>query len=413
MVGQLARVDTGDGMTPIASDNPVRRLLGRPLRLGIIGGGSGSFIGQIHRSSAVLDGRFEVVAGVFSSQAERSAAFGAEIGLQAGRGYGSVEQMITVEAERSAGDGIEAVAVMTPNDRHFPECSAALSAGLHVICDKPMTHTVAQARALVDLVESTQKAFCLTYNYSAYPMVRQARAMVAAGVLGDIRIVQTEYFQSGMAAAVEDAALTAKLRWKLDASRVGPSLVMGDIGSHAHHLACFVSGATVVSVAADIGAVVPGRSFDDYAAMLWRFDNGARGSCVVTQAAAGAENNLTLRIYGERGMLEWQHRSPNYLHHAAQGESMRILGRGDADLDPAAARVCRIARGHPEGFRETFATLYADFAETIAARQTAAEPDPLSAWYPGVKDGLLSACFIEAALLSSQNAGGWTDCAVA
>ena len=324
------------------------------------------------------------------------------MGLEASRAYASVEQMIAAEALRADGDRIEAVAVMTPNDRHYHECMLALQAGLHVICDKPMVNTLGQARRLVELVERTGLAFCLTHNYSGYPMVRQARAMVTSGVLGDIRIVQAEYFQGGMAQPVEAGELTAKLRWKLDPERGGASLVMGDIGTHAHHLATYVS--------ADVGAVVPGRVFDDYAGILWRFDNGARGSCMVTQAAAGAENNVCIRVHGAKGMLEWQHRDPNYLRYAPLGDSVQILGRGDARLHPATQRASRIARGHPEGFRESFANLYADFAESIAAHITGTAPDPLHTWSPGVHDGVRGLEFVDAVLASSRNAGAWTAC---
>jgi predicted dehydrogenase len=392
-------------MTTIASHNPVREALGRPLRLGVIGGGTGSFIGPVHRSAAVLDQRFEIVAGVLSSHAERAAAQGAAIGLPAPRSYATVQHMLDAEAPRP--DGIEAVAVMTPNDRHFPDCSAALDAGLHVLCDKPMALSVAQARELVGWVRRTQRVFCLSFNYSAYAMVRQARAMVADGVLGAVRLVQAEYIQGGLARSVENEPLSDKLRWKIDAARSGPSLVMGDIGSHAHHLACYVAGARVERVCADIGAVVPQRAFDDTACMLWRFDNGARGSCIVSQAAAGAENDLRLRVVGEHGMIEWQHRHSNYLRHAPLGEAVRTLGRGDAHLHPAAQRTARLTRGHPEGFREAFATLYADFAEAIVA-QRGAMADPLAGWYPGVAAGLHSALFIDAALRSSRGGGVWT-----
>ncbi len=394
-------------MKAIAQHNPVRQLLGRPLRLGGVGGGSGSFIGPVHRSAAVLDQRFEVVAGVLSAHAERAAEQGALIGLAPARSYANLAQMLSAEALRP--DGIEAVAVMTPNDRHFPDCCAALDAGLPVLCDKPMAMSVEQARALVAQVQRTRQVFCVSFNYCGYPMVRQARAMVADGTLGALRIVQAEYFQGGLARAVEHEPLTDKLRWKLDAARSGPSLVMGDIGSHAHHLATYVTGLRVERVAADIGAVMPQRTVDDYAAMLWHFDDGARGACVVTQAAAGAENNLVLRIYGERGMLEWQHLQPNYLRHSPLGEAVRTLGRGDTHLHPAAQRATRITRGHPEGFREACATIYADFAEAIVA-QRGGEADPLAGGYPGVEAGLHSALFIDAALRSSRAGGVWTAC---
>ena len=275
--------------------NPVIEALGRPLRLGVVGGGVGSFIGPVHRSAAVLDQRFDIVAGVLSSSPERARAHGVALGLPPARAYAALDQMLAQEAARPSGDGIEAVAIMTPNDRHFEACVAALEAGLDVICDKPMVNTLDEAEQLVALVERTGRVFCLTHNYSAYAMVRQARAMVEAGAIGAVRMVHVEYFQGGMAPPVEQGPLTDKMRWKLDAERSGPSLVLGDIGTHAHQLACFVSGSAVERVCADVGAVVPGRGVDDYAALLWRFVNGARGTCVVRQAAAGAENNIMPR----------------------------------------------------------------------------------------------------------------------
>jgi len=378
--------------------------------LGVIGGGPGSFIGPVHMSAAVLDRCFVITAGVLSSDAERAQAHGMALGLPASRAYASVNQMLAGEAARSEDERIEAVAVMTPNDRHYFDCMSALESGLHVICDKPMVNTISQARHLVEMVERTQRVFCLTHNYSGYPMVRQARAMVESGLLGDVRIVQAEYFQGGMALPVEAGELSAKLRWKLDPERSGASLVMGDIGTHAHHLASYVTGSRVARVSADVGAVMPGRIFDDYAAILWRFENGARGSCMVSQAAAGAENNIRVRIHGAKGMLEWQHSNPNYLVYAPLGESVQMLGRGDARLHPAAQRATRIARGHPEGFRESFANLYADFAEAIAARITGIPADPLCSWSPNVHDGLLGLEFVEATLASSRQSGAWITC---
>ena len=390
--------------------NPVVAALGRPLRLGVIGGGSGSFIGAIHQSAAELDGRFRVVAGVLSSDPSKCAAYGAAIGLDADRAYPDVASMLATEATRP--DGIDAVAVMTPNDRHFDDCRQALEAGLHVICDKPLANSVEDARTLVRLVNTSDGVFCLTHNYSGYPMVRQARAMVKAGVIGALRMVHAEYFQSGMASAVEHGALTPKLKWKLDANRSGPSLVLGDIGTHAHHLTCFVSGSPVVALAADIGALVPGRAFDDYAAMLWRFGNGARGTCCVSQAAAGAENNITVRVYGETGMLEWQHASANYLRYVPLGESVRTLARGDSYLLPEAHRAARISRGHPEGFRESFANLYADAAEAMLACITGRPANPLALDFPTVHDGLRGVLFVDAAVRSSRELGRWTDCEI-
>jgi predicted dehydrogenase len=394
-------------MQHLRAGNPVLQSLGRPLRLGVAGGGAGSFIGPVHRRAAQIDGRFDVVAGVLSSKPDKAREQGAAIGLQAGRAYASVPEMLA--AEKARPDGIEALAIMTPNDRHFAECTAALEAGLDVVCDKPMVNTADEARQLAALVQRSGRVFCLTHNYSAYPMVRQARAMVRAGAIGAVRLVHVDYFQAGMAMPVEQGQLTDKLRWKLDAARSGPSLILGDLGTHAHQLACFVGGSRVAQVAADLCAVVPGRVVDDYAALLWRFEDGARGTCVATQAATGAENNITLRIHGDKGMLEWQHAAPNYLRHVPQGGPVQILGRGDLYLDDAAQAVTRISRGHPEGFIEAFANLYAEFAEAILARNAGtALADPA---FPGVQAGVDAAHFIDAVIASGRNGGGWVDVA--
>lgn len=393
----------------IGDTNPVLAALGRPLRLGVVGGGPGSFIGPIHRSAAELDARFRVVAGVLSSDAAKCIAHAPSVGIAKDRAYPGVAAMIEAEAARA--DGIEALAVMTPNDCHFDACRQALRAGLHVICDKPLTTDASQARELVYLADELGLVVCLTHNYAGYPMVRQARAMVAAGAIGAVRMVHAEYFQAGMAAPLDHARLTPKLKWKLDPLRGGASLVLADIGSHAHHLASYVGGSPVSAVASDLGSLVPDRQFDDYGALLWRFANGARGVCCVSQAAAGAENNLSVRVFGATGMLEWQHIAPNYLRHAPLGEPLRVLARGDPYLLPAAARASRISRGHPEGFRESFANLYADAAEAIVAHQTGISADPLALDFPTARDGLLGLLFVEAALRSSHSGGGWITCA--
>jgi predicted dehydrogenase len=378
---------------------------GRPFRLGVVGGGQGSFIGPVHRRAATLDLRFAIVAGVLSSRPDKATADGIAIGLAPDRAYTGVAEMLAAEARRGS-DGIEAVAIMTPNDRHFEQCMAALDAGLDVICDKPMVTTPDEARRLAERVAATGRVFCLTHNYSGYPMVRQARAMVRAGAIGEVRLVHAEYFQSGMATPVESRPLTDKLRWKLDTARSGPSLVLGDIGTHAHQLACYVSGLAVTEVAADLGAIVPGRQVDDYAALLWRFDSGARGTCVVTQAAAGAENDIALRIHGEKGMLAWRQQAANYLEYALQGGALQRLGRGDPGLDGHALGATRISRGHPEGFLEAFANLYVDFADAIVARN-AARPvaDP---GFPTVEAGVAGADFVAAVVASSRAGGRWT-----
>lgn len=380
--------------------------LGRKLRLAVIGGGPASFIGDMHRKAAKLDDRFEIVAGVVSSNPERSLQAGRELGLP--RPYTTVADMIA--AERARPDGIDAVAIMTPNDRHYAECSAALDAGLDVICDKPLTNTLEEAQDLARRVRTGGHVFCLTHAYSAYPMIRQARAMVEAGALGTLRAVQVEYLQSGMSLRVEDGPLTPKLRWKLDASQSGPSLVLGDIGTHAHHFACFVTGLKVERLSADLGALVPGRRVDDYAAVLLGFERGVRGVLTVSQALAGTENNVRLRVYGETGHLEWTHDRPNHLRFAPLNKPVQILARGDADLLPQALRLVRIARGHPEGLLEAFANLYRDTAEAIAARLTGRAADPLALEFPTAEDGAAGLAFITAAIESRANNGAWVNC---
>ncbi len=371
--------------------------LGRKLRLGVLGGGPGSFIGPIHRAAALLDNRFEIVAGVLSSDPDRARAGAADIGI---RGYAAPTDMI-------AGERLDAVAIMTPNDRHFDECRQALAAGLDVICDKPLTNTLAEARALE--AAAVGHVFCVTHAYAGYPMIRQARAMVAAGAIGDLRAIQVEYLQAGMSTAVERDEMTTKLRWKLDHARSGPSLVLGDIGTHAHHLACYVSGRAVVRLAADLGAIVPGRLVDDYGAFLLRFQGGVRGTMTASQALAGTENDIILRVYGADGHIAWSHRHNNHLTLALNGKPVQRLARGDADLLPPAKRVIRIARGHPEGLTEAFANLYRDTAEAIAARITGHPADPLALDFPGVSAGVAGLAFVEAALASRRRGGNWVD----
>jgi predicted dehydrogenase len=380
--------------------------LGRKLRLGVIGGGPSSFIGDMHRKAAKLDDRFDIVAGVVSSDPERSLQSGRELGLP--RPYAMVADMI--DAERGRPDGIDAVAIMTPNDRHYTECVTALDAGLDVICDKPLTNTLDEARDLARRVRAGKKVFCLTHAYSAYPMIRQARAMVAAGAIGAVRAVQVEYLQAGMSLRVEDGTLTPKLRWKLDTAQSGPSLVLGDIGTHAHHLARFVTGLEVERLSADLGALVPGRRVDDYAAMLLGFEGGVRGTLTVSQALPGTENNITLRVFGETGHIEWTHDRTNHLRFAQLNKAVQILARGDPDLLPPAQRLARIARGHPEGLLEAFANLYRDTAEAIAARLTGRVADPLALDFPTADDGAAGLAFITAAVESRANNGAWVNC---
>jgi predicted dehydrogenase len=385
--------------------NPVISMLGRRLRLAVVGGGSGSFIGAMHRQAARLDDRYEVVAGVLSSNPEKSKKDGAEIGLPADRIYNSVAEMFAAEANRK--DGIDVVAIMTPNDSHFEYAMAALEKGFDVICDKPMTNTLEEAEALHKKVLETGLVFCLTHNYTGYPMVRQAKAMVADGQLGTIRLIQVEYVQGGKADENKPDPSTS---WRFDPVRGGPSLVMGDIGSHAHNLLRFISGLEVAEVAAEIGNIVPGRAVHDYGGALLRFDNGARGSYWVTQAAAGVENCLRIRVSGTKGSLEWMQEFPQALTFKPLGApSQNRTPNGPGTL-PLSKRASRIVAGHPEGFHEGFANIYSDAAEAIAARRSGNQADPLALYFPNSLDGLMGLKFVFSAIESSKSNGKWTSC---
>lgn len=389
--------------------NPVIATLGRRLRLAVIGGGPGSFIGEIHRAAARLDDRYELVAGALTSDPERSRAVGMAIGLAADRAYGDGLELLEAEAGRD--DGADVVAIMTPNDTHHLFSLAALDRRFDVICDKPMTNTLQEARAVHRRVDETGLVFCLTHNYTGYPLVRQARAMVEDGQLGEIRLVQVEYVQ-GVKASGDDPDPDGELPWRYDPVRGGPSLIMGDIGTHAHNLVRFVTAVEVSEVAAEVGAIVPNRLTDDFAGALLRFDNGARGVLWVTQAAAGVENGLRFRVSGTRGSLEWKQELPTRLvFKPVDGPAQLRTPNGPGTL-PLAARSTRIAPGHPEGFHEAFANIYADAAEAIAARRAGVTPDPLALYFPNARDGMLGVGFVEASLASSAAGGAWTSCSV-
>ena len=382
----------------------LRERLGRSLRLGIIGGGPESWIGHMHRGAAEHAGWWRATAGVFSSDAERSRERGAALGFDAARSYGNLGEMLASERQRA--DGIDAVAIMTPNDRHYPEAVAALEAGLDVVCDKPVTYDFAQACDLVARTRKGGRVFAIAYGYSAYPMTRYARRLVREGALGLLRLVQVEYIQSGLATRIEDQPRNNRLRWLLDPQRSGLALVMSAIGCHAQHLACSVAGINVARVAADVRALLPGRRVVDYVSALLEFEGGTRGTFTVTQAAAGGENDIRLRVYGENGMLDWSHREASYLRLALQGEPARIIGRGDTFLPPEILALGHSPRGHPEGLREAFANIYAEVAQERMARALG-EPVPELA-YPRIEEGAHSMAFIEACV-ESHSRGGWVD----
>ncbi len=388
--------------------NPVISMLGRRLRLALIGGGPGSFIGAMHRQAARLDGRYDLVAGVLSSHPKRAMEAGIEIGLPADRIYSSVKEML--DAEKARADGADVVAIMTPNDSHFDYTIAALEHGFDVICDKPMTNTIEEAEALHQKVQETGLIFCLTHNYTGYPMVRQAKAMVEDGQLGKIRLVQVEYVQGGKADASKDPVSSQKLPWRYDPAKSGMSLVMGDIGTHAHNLVRFITGLEVTEVAADAGTIFPGRIIDDYAGALLRFDNGARGSFWITQAATGVENSLRIRVSGTKGTLEWMQEIPQQLTFKPLNAPSQNRTPNGAGTLPLAARSSRIVAGHPEGFHEGFANIYADAAEAIAARISGKMADPLALYFPNSLDGLSGVRFVHTTIASSNANSKWTLC---
>ncbi|MEK0085955.1 Gfo/Idh/MocA family protein [Benzoatithermus flavus] len=378
----------------------------RRLRLGMVGGGQGAFIGAVHRIAARLDDRYELVAGAFSSTPERSKASGVELGVEAARCYGSFEEMAAAEKGRS--DGIDVVAIVTPNHVHYPAAKAFLERGIHVICDKPLTTNLEDARKLAELVNRSGCVFVLTHNYTGYPMVRQARQMIQDGVLGKIRVVQAEYAQDWLTTKLEDTG-QKQAEWRTDPARSGPAGCTGDIATHAMNLACFMTGLELDSLAADLTTFVPGRPLDDNTHVMLRFKGGAKGMLWASQVAPGNENNLRIRIYGEKGGLTWAQEDPNYLHHAPFGEPPRLIRRGGAGADAVAARVTRIPAGHPEGYLEGFANLYRDAAELIWAKLESRAPDPGALLVPTVQDGVAGVAFIEAVVKSSKQNGAWVE----
>lgn len=380
------------------------RFVGRegPIRLGMVGGGKDAFIGAVHRIAARMDGHFTLVAGALSSTPERARDSGAALGLSPDRVYGDFEAMARREARLK--DGIEAVAIVTPNHMHFAPARAFLRRGIHVICDKPMTATGAEARKLAKEAENSGALFALTHNYSGYPMIRAARAMVADGFLGALRGVQVEYVQDWLAAPAETLG-SKQAEWRTDPARSGAGGALGDIGTHAFQLAAFVTGETPAAVSADLSSFGAGRALDDDARALLRYASGAKGALWCSQVAPGNENRLVLRVYGDKGSLEWSQETPETLRAARLGEAPRILTRATAG--PEATRLQRIPPGHPEGYLEAFANIYAEAAAAIRAARAGAPP-PEGVAFPGIADGLTGLRFVEACVSSAKRDGRWT-----
>lgn len=375
----------------------------------MVGGGQGAFIGAVHRIAARLDGHYELVAGALSSDPGRAAASAAELGLDPSRSYASFEDMAAVEAARD--DGIEVVSIVTPNHVHYPAAKAFLEAGIHIICDKPLTSTLEDAERLAELAEKSGKLFVLTHNYTGYPMIRQARTMIADDTLGDIRVVQVEYAQDWLAEPIEETG-QKQAEWRTDPARSGAGGCVGDIGTHAWNLATFVTGLETESLSADLDTFVSGRKLDDNVQVMLRFRSQgstppAKGMLWASQVAPGNENGLRLRVYGTRGGIEWAQMDPNYLWHTSLGEPKRLITRGGAGANEAANSVTRVPAGHPEGYLEGFATIYSEAAELIRASRNGSA-DTIRSLLPTVQDGLDGMRFIEACVNSSDKNGAWT-----
>ena len=368
------------------------------IKLGMVGGGNDAFIGGVHRIASRIDDQFELVAGALSSTPEKSRASGEALGLP--RIYDDFKSMAIREARLK--DGIEAVSIVTPNHVHYGAAREFLKRGIHVICDKPLTSTLADAKKLVKAAEASDALFVLTHNYTGYPMVRQAREMVEDGEIGTVRVVQVEYPQDWL--TVEQDIKQAE--WRTDPNRSGVGGSTGDIGTHAFNLACFVTGLTVEELAADLQAFVPGRQVDDNAHVMLRFAGGARGMLWSSQVAPGNENALRLRVYGDKGGLEWAQEDPNYLWHTPFGEPKRLITRGGAGSGAAAGRVSRIPPGHPEGYLEGFANIYTEAAKAIRAHRTGQRPGS-DVVFPTVFDGLLGVRFVDACVRSSARNAAW------
>lgn len=382
-----------------------------PIRYGMVGGGQGAFIGGVHRIAARMDGEFELVAGALSSDPAKAKASAAELGLDPARSYGSFQEMAKAEAKRP--DGVEAVAIVTPNHMHWPAAKAFLEAGIHVICDKPLTSTLADAKKLAALVEKSGKLFVLTHNYTGYPMVRQAREMVGKGQLGEIRVIQAEYPQDWLTENIESTG-QKQAAWRTDPKQSGAGGSTGDIGTHAYNLLRFVTGLELDSLAADLDAFVPGRKLDDNAHVMLRFKpvakgsgKGAKGMIWASQVAVGHENGLKLRVYGSKGGLEWVQADPNYLWFTPFGQPKQLITRAGAGAGPAAGRVTRVPSGHPEGYLEGFANIYAEAARAIRAARRKGGKTPKDVIYPTVQDGVEGVAFVEACVKSSGKNGAW------
>lgn len=373
----------------------------------MVGGGPDAFIGAVHRHAAALDGEMEIVAGSFSSSPEKSRQQGRELYLDPARVYDTYQEMAEKEGRRAAGDRIDFVSIVTPNHLHYDVAVSFLEAGIHVVCDKPMTNSLEDAEHLCRLVGETGLVFALTHNYTGYPMVKQARDLVSSGELGEIRKIVVEYAQGWLSTLLEETG-QKQAAWRADPAQAGISSALGDIGTHAENLAEYITGCQMRELLADFGTMVEGRTLEDDASVLIRYQGGARGVLYASQISVGEENNLIIRVYGTKAGLRWAQEHPNWLHVVRQDGPEKIYKRGNDYLSPSAARASRLPPGHPEAFIEAFANIYRNAGRTMAARITGSNPDPLDLDFPSVQDGARGVHFLHTAL-KSHTERRWVD----
>lgn len=381
--------------------------MGRKLRMGMVGGGRGAFIGAVHRMAAALDGEIELVCGAFSSDPVKSKLSGEDLYLPADRVYGSYTEMIEKEKALPEDIRMDFISIVTPNHVHFPPAKLALENGFHVVCDKPLCFNMEEAYELEKLVKNSGLIFALTHNYTGYPMVKHARAMVANGDLGEIRKIVVEYPQGWLSTKLEDSD-QKQASWRTDPARSGIAGSMGDIGTHAENLAEYITGLRIKEMCADLSTFVPGRLLDDDGNVLLHFDNGAKGILFASQISVGEENNLRIRIYGTRAGLEWGQQDPNYLTVRHLEKPMQVLRTGVGDLAPEAQAHTRLPAGHPEGYLEAFASIYRNFAKHLQARLAGESADPIYD-FPTVSDGVRGMQFIYKVVESSQSDQKWVS----
>ncbi len=379
----------------------------RKIRMGMVGGGRGAFIGAVHRIAAAMDGRIELVCGAFSSDPQRSRDSGADLFLPPSRCYGNFTEMMIAESALPRDQRMDFVAIVTPNHVHFPAAKAALEHGFPVVSDKPATFDLAEARELAEIVKATGLPYALTHNYTGYPLVKEAREIVRSGKIGKVRKVVVEYPQGWLATRIE-ASGQKQAEWRTDPARSGAAGCVGDIGTHAENLAEYITGLHIRELAADLTTFVEGRLLDDDANVLLRFNGGAKGVLHASQISVGEENNLNIRVYGECGGLEWHQKEPNTLILKWPDRPAEILRTASGYLGKAAAAAGRTPPAHPEGYLEAFANIYRNFANHLAAIIDGTDPDPLWLDYPGIEDGVRGMAFIEAVVASSKANAAWT-----